>query len=78
MEVHYIEQDYPTLFLESNRPVGFHSNPNLAHLTLIISWLINEIGLVTTGGWIENLQEGSSPGTVLESPDIENWVSFGM
>ena len=42
-------QGCPTTFLESYRPVGFHSNPNLAHLTILISWLINWIRLATTG-----------------------------
>ena len=33
----------------SYHPVVFNSNPNLAHLILIISWFIRWIGLVTTG-----------------------------
>ena len=33
-------QGSPSLFLESCLPVGFYSNPNQAHLILIISWLM--------------------------------------
>ena len=62
-----LRQGSPTLFLESHRPVGFCSNTNLAHLVLIISWLIN-LPLGYHWGWNENLQEGSSPETVLENP----------
>ena len=36
-----INQGSPTLFLESCLLVGFCSNPNLAHLILMSSWLIN-------------------------------------
>ena len=36
-----LRQGWSTLFLESYSPVGVHSNPNLAHLILIISWLIS-------------------------------------
>ena len=50
----------PTLILESNSPVGFHSNPNLAHVILII-WLISWTRLVTIGVGTkpkrENIQE---------------------
>lgn len=38
-----------TLFLESYYLVGFHSNPDLARLILIFSWLINCTRLITTG-----------------------------
>ena len=44
-----LEQGSPTLFLEIYRPVGFHSDPYLAHLILIISRLICLTRLVTTG-----------------------------
>ena len=49
LHVHSLSQGSPTLFLESYHPVGFHSNPNLAHLILVISSLINWTRLVTTG-----------------------------
>ena len=41
-------QGSPTLFLESYHAVGFRSTPNLAHVILINSWVINWIRLVTT------------------------------
>jgi hypothetical protein len=40
-KVEALMQGYPTLFLESDRPIGYHSNTNLAHLIVIISWLIS-------------------------------------
>lgn len=36
-----IEKGFPTMFPECYLPVGFHSNPNLAHLILILSWLMS-------------------------------------
>lgn len=52
----------PTLFLENYRPVNVESNPNLAYIIVIISWLINGIRLV-------NLQGSNSPVTGLETHD---------
>jgi hypothetical protein len=63
-----LHQGSPTLFLELYHPECFHFNPNLEHLILIIIWLINWTWLVTTGVGANNLQEGSSPGTGLETP----------
>jgi hypothetical protein len=39
------------MFPECYPPVGFHSNPNLAHLILILSWLMSGFRLVTTAEW---------------------------
>lgn len=47
------------------------SNHNLAHLMLIISWLIRVFSLVTTGIGAKNLQVASSLGTGLESPGLQ-------
>lgn len=50
----------------SYHPVGYHANPNLAHL-------IDKLNQVKYNwGWIKNLQEGSSPGIGLESPGLNN------
>lgn len=46
-------------------------NHNLAHLMLIISWLIRVFRLVTTGIGAKNLQVASSLGTGLESPGLQ-------
>ena len=56
-----------TLFLEIYHPVGFHSNTNKAHLT---QQLELEISGVPNWGRNENLQDGRSPGTGLDSPAL--------
>ena len=44
-----LTQGSSTLFLESYNPVGFPSDPNLAQLIIIISWLRNWMRIVLTG-----------------------------
>ena len=60
-------QGSSTLFLERYHPLCFHSNPNLAHMTLIIIWFIRLIRLETNGIG-KNLKEGSS------CHDFPSWV----
>ena len=62
----WLGQGSPVLFGEKCLPVGFHSNPNPAHLILIISWLMWCIRWFTTGVVNRKLQDGSSPETGLE------------
>jgi hypothetical protein len=49
----------------SYHSVNYHANPNLAHL-------IDKLNQVSyNGGWSENLQESSSPGTGVEIPGLQ-------
>ena len=59
---------YSTVGLPSYR---FSPKPNLAHLILTISWVDDMNQVSYNWSWSENLEEGSSPGTGLESPSLQ-------